>query len=314
MIYRGSILRRRASSEENPRRSATRFELSEQGLATMLLAPAALLLALLVVYPIGRLFYHSFFDLHLTDPLGTRFLGLANYADAFADPAVRHSAAVTLEMVLITVPGALASGLCLALAGNLDSRWRWPVRLSILLPWAMPPSFVGMIFAWFFQTDHGVANDLLVRAGAAPVAFLLSGRLALAAVCLASVWKASSFVALILLAGLQSIDPSLIEVAHVEGAGAWERFRYITLPHLMPSIWVALIFRTLAALQTFDVAYAMTLGGPARATETIAILINRTTTEFLDIGYGSTIAVLLLVASLALTAPYLGRLYRSTAA
>jgi multiple sugar transport system permease protein len=308
------IPRQGASSEGNPGRRAIRFERGEQGLAILLLTPAALLLALVVIYPIGRLFYHSFFDLRLTDPSGKRFLGLANYVDAFADPAVRHSAAVTLKVVLVTVPGALASGLCLALAGNLDSRWRWPVRLSILLPWAMPPSFVGMIFAWFFQTDHGVVNDLLVRAGSAPIAFFLTGRLSLAAVCLASVWKASSFVALILLAALQSIDPSLIEVAQVEGASAWQRFRYITLPYLLPSIWVALIFRTLAALQTFDVAYAMTLGGPARATETLAILINRTTTEFLDIGYGSTIAVLLSLASLVLSAPYLSRLYRNTAA
>lgn len=289
-------------------------ESSEHRVAAALLAPAALLLALLVVYPIGRLLYHSLFDLRLTDPAGIRFVGLANYWDVLSDSSVRHAAEVTLLVVLVTVPGALAAGLALALAGNLDSSWRWPVRLSILLPWAMPPSFVGMIFAWFFQTEHGIANDLLARLGIQPVAFLLSGHLAFAAVCLASVWKASSFVALILLAALQSIDPSLVEVALVEGASTWQRFRHITLPLLLPSIWVALIFRTLSAVQTFDIAYAMTRGGPARATETLAILINRTTTEFLDIGYGSTIAVLLSLVSLFLSAPYLRRLYGSIAA
>jgi multiple sugar transport system permease protein len=296
------------------RKLASRFDPSDRSLALWLLAPAALLLALVVIYPVGRLLYHSFFDLRLTDVGESHFIGFTNYADVLRDSAVWHSAGVTLLIVLVTVPGALVVGLGLALAANLESRWRWPVRLALLLPWAMPPGFVGMIFAWFFQTDHGVVNDLIVRAGGARVSFLLSENLAFVAICLASIWKASSFVALLLLAGLQSIDRSLIEVALVEGASAWQRFRHITLPLLLPSIWVALIFRTLAALQTFDVAYAMTQGGPGRATETLAILINKTTTEFLDIGYGSTIAVLLLLVSLLLSAPYLHRLHRSGAA
>lgn len=286
----------------------------DRALAFGLLAPAALLLTLVVVYPVGRLFYHSFFDLRLTDPDNIRFVGFANYVDVLRDHTVWHAAGVTLLVVLVTVPGALLAGLGLALAGNIESRWRWPVRLALLLPWAMPPSFAGMIFAWFFHTDHGIVNDLIVRAGGARVSFLLSENLALAAVCLASIWKASSFVALVLLAGLQSIDRSLIEVALVEGATAWQRFRHLTLPLLLPSIWVALIFRTIAAVQTFDVAYAMTQGGPGRATETLAILINKTTIEFLDLGYGSAIAVLLLVVSLLLTAPYLRRVHHSVAA
>jgi len=285
---------------------------ADRRLAMLMLAPAAILLSLLVLYPVGRLLYQSLFDLRLTDPVH-RFVAFENYADAMRDPAVRHAAGVTLMLVIVTVPGALLIGLALALAGNLKSRWRWPVRLAILMPWALPPTFVGMIFAWFLQAEHGVANDLISRLGGTPVAFLLSARLAFAAVSLASIWKASSFVALLLLAGLQSIDESLVEVAVVEGASAWQRFRYIILPALLPSIWVALIFRTLAALQTFDIAYSMTLGGPGRATETLAILIDKTTTEFLDIGYGSAIAVVLLAASFLLIAPYLRRIHRQEA-
>ena len=305
--------------EQNPdevedRRPSRRFDFGDRSLALYLLTPAALLLALVVLYPVGRLFYQSFFDLRLTDPENTRFIGFTNYTDVFRDAAVWHAAGVTLLVVLVTVPGALVAGLALALAGNVESRWRWPVRLALLLPWAMPPSFVGMIFAWFLHTDHGIVNDLIVRTGGARISFLLSKHLALAAICLASIWKASSFVALVLLAGLQSIDRSLIEVALVEGSTAWQRFRHITLPLLLPSIWVALIFRTISAVQTFDVAYAMTQGGPGRATETLAILINKTTSEFLDLGYGSAIAVLLLIVSFGLTAPYLRRLHRNNTA
>jgi len=285
---------------------------ADRRLALVLLAPAAILLSLLVVYPIGRLFYQSLLDLRLTDRVH-RFVGLQNFADVLRDPAVRHSACVTLVLVAVTVPGSLIVGLALALAGNLKSRWRWPVRLSILMPWALPPTFVGMIFAWFFQTEHGVVNDLIIRLGGKPIAFLLSGRMALAAVSLASIWKASSFVALLLIAGLQSVDDSLVEVAVVEGATRWQRFRYIILPALLPSIWVSLIFRTLAALQTFDIAYAMTLGGPGRATETLAVLIDKTTIEFMDVGYGSAMAVVLLGASFLLIAPYLRRIHQQAA-
>ena len=295
-----------------PHRSRLAFATGERALAWVLLAPTALLLSLLVLYPLARLLSESLFDFRLTDSVH-RFVGFRNYADALRDPAVRHSVGVTLLLVLVTVPSSLLVGLLLALAGNIGSRWRWPVRLSILLPWAMPPTFAGMIFAWFFQTEHGVVNDIITRLGGTPIAFLLSSRLALAAVSMASIWKASSFVALLLLAGLQSVDRSLVEVAVVEGATPWQRFRYITLPALIPSVWVALIFRTLAALQTFDIAYAMTLGGPGHATETLAILINKTSTEYMDLGYGSAIATLLLLASLLLIAPYLRRIYRQAA-
>jgi len=282
-------------------------------LAALLLLPTALLLLLIVGVPVARLLYDSLFHFRLTEP-GRRFVGLANYRDLLADPRFVHSVRVTLVVVAVTVPGALLGGLGLALFAHARSRLRHLARLSILLPWAMPPSFVGLIFAWFFQSEHGVVNDLVQRLGGSPQAYLLSGPGALAAVCAASVWKASSFVALIVVAGLQTIDPGLIEAALVEGAGRWQRFRYVILPALAPSLWVAAIFRTLAALQTFDVAYAMTRGGPNHATETLALLINKTTTEFLNVGYGSSMAVLILAVSLLLTAPYLRRLARQAEA
>ena len=160
-----------------------------------------------------------------------------------------------------------------------------------------------------------MVNDVLRRLGFAdlrdPTMWLLSPTLAFTAICGAIIWKTSSFMALILLAGLQMIPKSLYEAAEVDGASRWQQFCHITLPMLMPSIIVALIFRTITALQTFDIPYTMTKGGPGEATETLAMLIHKTTIEYLDVGYGSTLAVFMFVLSLGITAVYLRRIGRN---
>ena len=279
---------------------------SEKTLAVLLLAPAALLLALIVVYPIARLIFNSFFDLRLSGRKGPRFVGFENYLLVFQDIDFWNAASNTVLITLVTVPGALVVGLGLAMLANLPFKRQWPVRLALLLPWALPLSFAGLIFAWFFHTDYGVVNDVARRLGAdEPTLWLLRPNLAFAAICLTIIWKTSSFMALILLAGLQMIPKSLYEAAEVDGASQWQQFWQITIPMLMPSIIVALIFRTITALQTFDIPYTMTRGGPGNSTETLAMLIHKTTIEYLDVGYGSTLAVCMFVISLCITALYI---------
>ncbi len=286
---------------------------NEKLLAALMLAPAFMLLALIVVYPIGKLIWNSFFDLRLSGGAGTAaaFVGLRNYADVLQDKDFWNATRNTVLITLITVPGSLVVGLGLALLSNLPFRRRWPVRLALLLPWALPLSFVGLIFAWFFHTDFGVVNDVLRRGGQAESRmWLLSPNLAFAAICATVIWKTSSFMALMLLAGLQMIPPSLYEAAEVDGASRWQQFWQVTIPMLMPSIVVALIFRTIAALQTFDIPYTMTKGGPGNSTQTLAMLIHNTTIDYLDVGYGSTMAVCMFVLSLCVTALYLRRMGR----
>ncbi|MBP8148682.1 MAG: sugar ABC transporter permease [Limnohabitans sp.] len=276
---------------------------SEKTLAVLLLVPAFLLLLMIVVYPIGKLIYNSVFDV---DKTGV-FLGLRNYIDVVQDPLFWNATQNTLLITLITVPGALVAGLALAMLANLPFKRKWPVRLSLLLPWALPLSFAGLIFAWFFNTDYGVVNDVLYRLGlqTEPTSWLLKPNWAFAAICLTVIWKTSSFMALILLAGLQMIPRTLYEAAEVDGASRWQQFWQITIPMLMPSIIVALIFRTITALQTFDIPYTMTRGGPGEATETLAMLIHKYTIDYSDIGFGSTLAVFMFVISLFVTGFYL---------
>ncbi len=277
----------------------------ERTLAVLLLLPTALLLALIIVYPVCRLIWTSLHALSLTSGLPASFAGLENYALMLEDPVFWETTRNTVLITLITVPGALLVGLGLALMANLPFRAKWPVRLSLLIPWALPLSFAGLIFAWFFHSEYGVVNDVLQRLGLPAVIWFNSQHWAFAAICLTIIWKTSSFMALIILAGLQTIPRSLYEAADVDGAGHLRQFWEITLPLLKPSIVVALIFRTITALQTFDIPYTMTRGGPGTSTATLAMYIHQNTVDFLDLGYGSALAVVMFALSMCVTVVYL---------
>ena len=292
--------------DEKPLPRWTRWlDLGDRSLAVLLLAPAAILLSLIIVYPVGRLIYTSFFSLSLTSGLPAEFIGLENYTAMFDDPIFWETTWNTVLITLITVPGALFMGLGLALLANLPFSMQWPMRLSLLIPWALPLSFAGLIFAWFFHSEYGVVNDVLNRLGFEGIIWFNSPNWAFAAICLTIIWKTSSFMALMILAGLQTIPRSLYEAADVDGADKLRQFFEITLPLLKPSIVVALIFRTITALQTFDIPYKMTGGGPGTSTTTLAMYIHQNTVSFLDLGYGSALAVMMFALSMCVTAVYL---------
>jgi ABC-type sugar transport system permease subunit len=173
-----------------------------------------------------------------------------------------------------------------------DAYARAGAQLTINLTGAMPLNFAAA------YSDYHVTG--LNPAGNASLTDL-----AFVAICIAIVWKTSSFMALVLLAGMQTIPRSLYEAAEVDGATTWQQFWRITVPMLRPAIVVALIFRTITAIQTFDIPYAMTGGGPGDATETLAMYIHKTTLDFLDFGYGSALAAIMFLISMAATAVYL---------
>jgi len=276
---------------------------SERTLAWVLLAPAALLILVIVAWPVARLVANSVMDVRLSQGLPVRFVGIENYLAIFSDGLFWRAVRNTLVIVFVTVPGALLAGLGLALLANLPFRSRGPLRLALLLPWATPLAFTGLIFAWFFHSEYGLVNDVLRRLGFAPQIWFNSATLTLAAVCIATIWKTSSFMGLILLAGLQTIPASLYEAAEVDGASRWIQFREITLPLLVPSMLVALIFRTLTAIQSFDIPVSM--AGPGEETATLAMYIQTQAVDYLDLGYGSALAVFMFLLSMVITSFYL---------
>jgi multiple sugar transport system permease protein len=286
------------------------LERAERRLGFLLLVPAFALLAGVVLYPIATLLWTSTQQMHLAQPWLEGFVGFENYSRALGDDRFWSSLLNTALFVVITVPGAVVVGLGLAMLANLPFTVKWPVRLGLLLPWALPLVFAGLIFRWFFEYEQGIVNAVLRGIGAAPLRWLSTPDLAFFATSLAIVWKSSSFVALVLLAGLQAIPSSLYEAADVDGASFWQKFWRVTLPMLKPAIVVALIFRTITAIQTFDIPYAMTGGGPGHATETLAMYVHRTTIDVLDFGYGSALATLMFIVSLCVTSVYIGHMRR----
>jgi len=278
---------------------------SDRQLAFILLTPLVLLVSVIVIYPVLRLFYTSFFDYSLTSGLPRRFVGLENFTLVFTDATFWLTLRNTTIITIVTVPGALVMGMAMALLANMPFKRQWPIRLSLLIPWAIPLAFAGLMFAWFFNSEYGVVNDILRRTSLPELIWFNSPFWSMTAICLAIIWKTSSFMALVILAGLQTIPRSLYEAADVDGAGKWRQFRDITLPLLKPSIVVALIFRTISSLQTFDIPYIMTNGGPGSSTETLAMYIHQNTISFLDIGYGSTLAVVMFAISMIVSVIYL---------
>lgn len=276
---------------------------SDRALALWLLSPAIVLILAIVAWPVAKLLANSVMDVRLSQGVPVRLVGFENYAAVLADGMFWRAVRNTMIIVVVTVPGALVAGLALALLANMPFRSRGPIRLALLLPWAMPLAFVGLIFAWFFHSEYGIVNDVLQRLGFEPRIWFNSPALTLAAICIATIWKTSSFMALILLAGLQTIPSSLYEAAEVDGASAWTQFREITLPLLVPSMLVALIFRTLTAIQSFDIPYSMP--GPGEETQTLAMYIQMNAVDYLDLGYGSAIAVFMFLLSIATTWIYL---------
>ena len=275
----------------------------EARLAWALSLPAIVLMCAVALFPLLWTLWES---LHLHDLRmpwrGRPFVGLANYAEALADERFLGSLLNTATFVSITVPLELVLGLGLALLLHETFRGRGLVRMASLLPWAIPTVIAALVWRFLFEGPGGLANRLLVALLAVdpPVVWFADPILAWVPVVLADVWKTTPFVALLLLAGLQNIDPELYEAARVDGASAWQRLLHITLPLLRPALAVALIFRTLDALRVFDLVFVLTGGGPGTATEPIAVYTFSVLLQELRFGFGSALSVVVFTVSFAL--------------
>jgi ABC-type sugar transport system permease subunit len=167
------------------------------------------------------------------------------------------------------------------------------VRTAVLVPWAIPTVVSSRIWQWMYNDQFGVINDILLKLQIINQsnAWLGNPNTAMWSIIITDTWKTIPFMALLLLAGLQTIPPELYEAAAIDGASSWQRFWHLTLPLLKPAILVSLIFRTLDAFRVYDVVFVMTHG--ASGTETLAVLNQRVLFSFLDFGYGSAISVII---------------------
>ncbi len=258
---------------------------SEARLAWLLCAPALLAILLVALFPLAWTFWES---LHLHDLRmpwrGRPFIGLANYGEALTSARFWQAVGHTVFFAATSVTFELLLGLLLALGLHRSFRGRAFARTAALLPWAIPTVVAALVWRFLFEGSP----------------WLTHATRAWAPLILADTWKTTPFVALLLLGGLQAIDPSLYEAARIDGAGAWQRFRHVTLPMLRPALLVALVFRMLDALRVFDLVYVLTNGGPGTATESFALFTFDALLQDLRFGFGSALSVLFFAATFTL--------------
>lgn len=288
-----------------------RFRFSE-GAYWVMLAPLLAFVVAVAIYPLLFSFRISFFKYRLTDPSQLQtFVGVDNYLRALQDPTVLTALRVTLVYVAGTVIIELLLGLALALLLASEMRTTRFVRSFLLVPMALPPLVVGLVWKSLYNADFGVIPYYLkqmgVSVGRGPLA---EPAWAMSAVILIDVWQWTPLLMIIFLAGIKSLPTEPYEAAYADGATRWSRFIHITLPLLKPTILVALLLRTMQSFKVFDTIYATTGGGPGSTTTVLNFHIYTVGMTFFDMGYAASLANVLLVIIAILSALYIMLLER----
>ena len=267
----------------------------QRRLAWYLIVPAVLVVFLVIGYPLIQVLVYSVLKYKLDGVTPASFVGLGNYSFILTDPDFWHAVQVTLIFSVFSVTLECVLGLTVALVANSNFKGRSILRVAILIPWAIPTVVSSKIWAWMFNDIYGVVNVVLINFHIIPqkIAFLATPLTALPVIIAVDVWKTTPFMALLLLAGLGLIPGDLYEAASIDGASKIRQFFSLTLPLVMPTLLVALIFRTLDALRVFDIFYVM-VGGQGNMA-TMAIYNQQWLVSFLDAGTGSAASVIILV-------------------
>ncbi|MEJ2288294.1 MAG: sugar ABC transporter permease [Deinococcales bacterium] len=260
--------------------------------AWLFLAPSLIVVLLVAGYPLFRTLQLSLTQTSLLQfPLKSQFVGLLNFKFLLQDTQWWRSVENTVVFTVVSVSAETILGLGIAMLVNAKFPGRGAMRTAMLIPWAIPTVVSAQMWRWMYNDVYGVINDILMKLHLTDKAYawLANPKLMLPAVISVDVWKTTPFMALLLLAGLQSIPNELYEAARVDGATPWQNFVRVTLPLLRPALLVALIFRTLDALRVFDAIYVMTGTNPN--TMSMAVYARQQLVDFGALGYGSAMSV-----------------------
>jgi multiple sugar transport system permease protein len=265
------------------------------------ISPAFLVMIIILVYPLGYSFWLTFHHWTLRDFVeGVPWVGLQNYTTLLSNPDFISSLRVTFTFVISAIAVEFSLGMGLALLLNRHLRGKGVIRSMILLPMMCTNVVIGLTWRLLFNYQFGIINFYLTQLHLSPVNWLSAPNLAMISVIIVDVWNTTSFVALLLLAGLQSLPEEPFEAARIDGASSLQTFGYITLPLLRPSILVALLWRMIDTFRIFDVVWLLTAGGPAHATETVSIYIYNYGFKSFDLGYASTASYVMIIIMLVI--------------
>jgi multiple sugar transport system permease protein len=271
----------------------------ERRFALTLFLPAFVVLLITTTFPIVYLVWNSFFRLNLSMPWRSGFAGFGNYVRMAGDARFWHSLELTAIYTVCTVALQVLLGLGLALLVTRIRKGQALLRVVSILPIVLAPVVVGLFWRTLvLSPDFGVVDFATAALGFGHPNWLGDPGLALIAVIAIHTWQWTPFVFVVLLASLASLPPDVYEAARIDRANAWQRFRHITLPLIRPAIVIVVILRMTIALSAFAALFAATGGGPGTATEILNLYAYRMSFNELSLGYGSALAVVLLVITL----------------
>lgn len=269
--------------------------------------PVALVIALFAIYPIIYAIRMSFYQYLLTRPNVHPFVGLGNFIDVITSYYFKNSMQITAIYTIGAVIGVIIYGLGVALLMNTKVRLSTPLKIVILLPWALPAVVSGLLWKWILNADFGILNGILYALGLIDnyIPFLAIPTLAKVSLVMAHIWKEGPLVAIFFLAGLQLIPDELYEAARIDGGSGWRIFRLVTLPLLRPIFLIVVVYETMTAILTFDTIYVMTGGGPANSTALISWFAYAEIFKALNLGRGIALAIIIAMITLVLIILYL---------
>lgn len=277
----------------------------------LLIAPALIIVLAVVFVPAVNAVLMSFQSYDLRRPNAIGFVGLENYIAVLQDPIFWKSLGKTVSWVVFGVGFQFVFGFALALMLNQKFRGRGVVRAVSLIPWVTPGVLIGLMWRWIYDGNYGVFNDILMRLNVidAPIPFLAQQSTAFPSVIATIVWQGIPFFAIMLLAGLQGIPGELYEAADIDGASAVQKLFSVTIPSLKNTIFVTTLLRIIWVANSVDVIFNMTEGGPAYSSQTLSVYIFKKGNS-LNLGYASTMSVLLTLLLSLVAVPYLIQMFK----
>ena len=276
-------------------RHPKRRRLTDTHVALLLLAPAMTLLFTVILYPLLNSMYIGLLDKSLITG-GDEFVGLENILDVLGSnflPILLNTLVFAIGATLL--PFLIGFGVALVLNGPIRGRGFW--RGAFLLPWLVPSVIVSFLWLWIFNANYGVLNGILRNVGLidSNIAWLSNGASAMTAVIIAKTWQTFPWIAIMILAALQTIPPELYEAASIAGANRWQLFRYVTMPHLRGVSSIVILLSLIWNFQHFETIYVMTQGGPAKATTTFSVAVYQTAFQAFDLGRAGALGILWMV-------------------
>lgn len=271
--------------------------------AWLLMLPLLFIMVAVIGWPLIDTVHLSFTDAKLVGTTGS-YVGFDNYTRLISGNAFGRTLATTTWFAVVSVTAEMLLGVLAALLLNQQFHGRTVLRALMILPWALPTVVNATLWRLIYNPEYGALNAALTQLGllADYRSWLGEPGTAMTALIVADCWKNFPLVALIALAALQAVPRDVVAASHVDGAGAWSRFRFVVLPYLAGPLMVALVLRTIEAFKVFDIIWVMTRGGPANSTRTLSILVYQEAFSFQRAGSGASLALIvtLIVTLLAI--------------